>query len=200
MPRPATNSSIAGANSNSGTDANNAIYASNAICAICASDASDAIGICASRSFRRRLRGLVLPGSVQLAPRQVGPPLVPRSRHWRRSRHRRSRPQRPLFSKASLFPPSSRYLRAGKSPPADCPIFAAPYDNDVRLGLARGGLGNIDAAEPLPRPTGRNIAHDIIPGLRRGFDSLHPLQLVGTKPRPTKVAGSRFQLDFLRAF
>ncbi|MGH6835504.1 MAG: hypothetical protein ACREC9_08145 [Methylocella sp.] len=48
------------------------------------------------------------------------------------------------------------------SPPAARPSLAPNYDNDVRLGLACGGLDNIDAAEPLPRPMGGNIAHDIL--------------------------------------
>ena len=36
------------------------------------------------------------------------------------------------------------------------------YDNDIFKNLARVSLDNIGDAEPLPRPMGGNIAHDII--------------------------------------
>jgi hypothetical protein len=99
-------------NNNGGTGANNATYANDAICANDAngdaSDANDANdAIYANEPFRRRLRGLVLLSSQRYAPRPKGLPLV---LPWRRRpyRHRRSRPQSPLSSKVSFFPPSGQ--------------------------------------------------------------------------------------------
>ena len=53
-------------------------------------------------------------------------------------------------------------VQSVKSAPAARPPLAANYDDDVFKNLARVSLDNIGDAEPLPRPMGGNIAHDII--------------------------------------
>jgi hypothetical protein len=62
--------------------------------------------------------------------------------------------------KSFIFPSFESILRAGKSPPADGPIWAALYDSDVSFGLACAY--NIGAGEPSPRLIGGNIACDIV--------------------------------------
>lgn len=116
---------------------------------------------------------------------------MPRSRHWRRSRQRRSRPQGPLFAKTSFFPPSSgQGFRSKKSPPLAVPFGLHLTTMTFPFVLARGGLDKIGAAKPLPRPIGRNIAHDIIRFGPPAAGFPPPLALVTQRPSENCAHGT----------